>query len=119
MLMLGPAAFSLQASLELPTISGATVPDGAAWIAQKTEHIRRYGDQIAAQFAGDLHVLPPAADDTTADHDTEVEEPEESDDSDDENAGSVVYWADDRGFGFITDNHTGERIFFRVDLGLS
>ena len=43
-----------------------------------------------------------------------MEEPEESDDSDDEKAGSVVYWADDRGFGFITDNHTGERNFFHA-----
>ena len=115
MLMGGPPSFSLQASLELPTITKESVLDGSAWVQLKTEHIRRYGEQIARQLAGDLHVLPPSADVDTADHDTEVEEPGENCDSDDEqNAGSVVHWAEDRGFGFIQDKHTGERVFFHA-----
>ena len=113
----GPPSFSLLASLELPTITKESVPDGSAWVQLKTEHIRRYGEQIAQQFAGGLNLLPPKAVADTTHNSTKVgnaEEHEGWDDSNDERAGSVVYWNDDRGFGFLKDINTGERIFFHA-----
>ena len=50
MLIAGPPAFAVQASLELPSISAVTAPDANAWIKARTDHIQRFGPEFVKQF---------------------------------------------------------------------